>query len=198
MRAGPASSREISGLQPDGSQSHSEQWPERLSTELQPHNHLWDQPHTAPWILGWQPKPEGGWRPGLAPHGCGRGMCHHPSRITTAAGHQLWDTHSSALPRGAQPPLPSWWLWEWLGTGVCRAFPPLQRFAAEGLAATWLQWQQEPRWPRRMLMSRDGLSLLEPCAQLPGLGTKGARSTRQELWQVSNCSAVLCPPQTSL
>lgn len=200
MKAGPTSPRETSGLQLDASQSICEWWPERLSTELQPHSHFWGQPCTAPWILRGQPKPEDGWGRGLAPHGCGRGMCRDCKQgITAAASHQLWDAHSSPVPREARLPLPRRWLQGRLGTGVCRAFPQLRCFAAEGLAATWLRWQQEPRWPCCMLMSRDGLSPLEPCTQLLGLGTRGTHSTRQGWWQVSSiCSAGLHPLQASL
>lgn len=50
-----------------------------------------------------------------------------------------------------------------------------------------------------MLMSRDGLSPLEPCTQLLGLGTRGTGSTRQGWWQGSSiCSTGLRPLQESL
>lgn len=74
-------------------------------------------------------------------HCSGRGTRRHSDRgISAAAGHRLGAARSPTAAGTA---------------GLCRALPPLRRVAAEGLAATWLRWQQEPRWPHCMLMSRD-------------------------------------------
>lgn len=103
------------------------------------------------WILGWQPEPEGAWKAGLVPQNCGRERFHASRQHMAAAVGSSQLSCPQGPQRGAGVPLPSWCLWELLGSGVCRAFQ--QSVCSRGLAATWLWWQQEQQWPHSMLMS---------------------------------------------
>lgn len=102
------------------------------------------------WILGWQPKPEGAWKPGLVPQDCGRKMFHDSSQhVAAAVSCQLCEAHSSPLPRGLSMGLGC--LCPAGACGVGRAFH--RSVCSRGLAAMWLWWQQEQQWPHSMLMS---------------------------------------------
>lgn len=147
VRAGPTSPREASGLLLDSSQSHHECWPGKRSTELQPHGHLWGTAThgSLDFRVAAKARPWNWPGPTMA---VGEGHVITPASVSQQLPATSFRMLTAPLsPRrpycGAWLPLPSCWLWEHLDTGADRAFPLLQRFAAEAFAATSLWWQQE-------------------------------------------------------